>query len=336
MKRDLGIIVPAYNEEMNLEALYQAIQTVFDGEDIDWKIIIVDDHSTDSTPHVIARLAAKDKRVCGVRLARNTGTHNAILCGMKFTCTDMVAMMAADLQDPPEVLLEMVKKMRDGYHVVWAVRSKREGISFFNKLFSRLFYAIMRRILKRNDIPVDGADFFLIDQVVAQMLRGIREANVNVFALIQWAGFRQTTLPYVKKQRRSGISGWGFSRKFKLFVDSIVGFSFFPIRAISAAGLLTAFIGFGYALFVLIYYFWQDVTVQGWSSLIITILIMGGLNLAAMGVLGEYIWRALDEIRGRPIHTIEVAFGLDRTVDGNLDIPHQTPIVSNANMTDQV
>jgi dolichol-phosphate mannosyltransferase len=194
----------------------------------------------------------------------------------------------------------------------------------------------MMRVLKREDIPTTGTDFFLIDQVVAQMLREIRESNVNVFALILWAGFRQTTLPYVKKRRRSGVSGWSFSQKFKLLVDSIVGFSFFPIRVISVAGLLTAFMGFGYALLVIVNHFWQDEPVQGWSSLIVTVLIMGGLNLAAMGVLGEYIWRALDEIRGRPIHTIEAVFGLDSTVDGSLDIPRQTPIVSNANVTDQV
>lgn len=334
MKRTLSIITPAHNEEANLEALYQAVKSSFEETNIDWKLIIVDDHSTDDTPHVIARLTKEDKRVCGVRLARNIGSHNAILCGIKLADSQMISVLVADLQDPPEVLLEMIKTMGEEYHVVWAVREEREGISLSEKLFSRLFYVVMQRILKRRDIPITGADFFLIDWKVAHLMRGIRETNINIFAYIQWAGFNQTTIPYTKKSRLRGISSWSFARKIKLFIDSIVGFSYQPIRFMSVIGLLTALIGFCYAIVVAINHFWQDVPVQGWSSLMVAILIMGGLNLAAMGVLGEYIWRALDEIRGRPIHTIEAYFGVDHNVVGNLDASHNPTCVSKENMTD--
>jgi dolichol-phosphate mannosyltransferase len=305
----LSLIVPAFNEEANLEHLYNAVADTLDSSrQCAWEIVFIDDNSRDRTPAVIAELAAKDRRVRGVRLSRNTGAHNAILCGMHHARGDKAAILAADLQDRPEVLLTMIDRIDSGYHVVWAVREQREGIRFMDSLFSRLFHATMQRILKRSDIPAAGADFFMIDKQVVDLLRRLTEVNVNVFALIQWAGFRQTTINYAKQARQRGKSGWSLSKKIKLFIDSIVGFSYFPIRLFSVVGSTIAIVGFIYALIVVVNFFLGR-PAEGWSSTMVAVLVIGGANLVGMGVLGEYIWRALDEIRGRPAFIVESTFG---------------------------
>jgi dolichol-phosphate mannosyltransferase len=220
----------------------------------------------------------------------------------------MAAMMAADLQDHPDVLHKMIEQIDNGYHVVWAVREAREGIKAVDSWLSHVFHATMQRILNQKDIPATGADFFVIRRNVVDVLCGFREANANVFALIQWMGFRQATVNYVKRARERGRSGWSLSKRIKLFIDSIVGFSYFPIRLVSLAGLITGLAGFVYAIVVLLNYIYGAPAV-GWSSMMVAVLVIGGLNLTGMGLLGEYIWRALDEIRGRPSFIIEATFG---------------------------
>jgi dolichol-phosphate mannosyltransferase len=318
----LSIIVPAYNEENNIGPLYEAVCGAL-GE-IEWEMVIVDDHSSDGTPTVLAKFAESDRRVRALRLSRNCGAHNAILCGVQYSRGDIAATIAADLQDPPQILVSMVEEIRRGNNVVWAVREDREGIGLLDSLFSRIFHRVMRRILNRSSIPPMGADLFVIDRQVIKFLCNIRETNANVFALVQWAGFRQTTVKYVKKARERGTSRWSFSKKIKLFIDSIVGFSYLPIRLFSLLGVLIGTVGFIYAILVVINYFIGQ-PVEGWSSLTVLVLVMGGLNLFGMGVLGEYIWRALDESRGRPVYLVEKTFEQSRQDAPVTDAPTEEP-----------
>jgi polyisoprenyl-phosphate glycosyltransferase len=275
---------------------------------------------------MIGELARNDRRVRGVRLSRNMGSHIAMRCGIKLARGDLIGFIAADLQDQPDIIVEMVAELRRAdVNVVWATRERREGTTLADRLFSWSFHAMMSRIMDRKDMPPMGADVVLFDRRVADALHGLRESNANMFALIQWAGFRQSYLSYVKRSRRHGSSGWSFRRKVKLVIDSIVGFSYAPIRAMSLLGIVTAFAAFAYGIGVIVNYF-LGAPVEGWSSLMIVVLFVGGINLMAMGVLGEYVWRALDEIRGRSLFLIEAEFGAvpaDPLADGVCELVPQ-------------
>jgi len=305
----VSLVVPAFNEADNLVPLYEAVTEAFARQDFDWEMIVVDDHSRDRTPHVIGGIAKNDHRVRGVRLSRNMGSHVAMRCGTTLARGNLIGIIAADLQDQPSIIVEMVTELRRaGANVVWAARERREGTSLGDRLFSWFFHAMMSRIMERADMPPMGADVVVFDRRVADALHGLRETNANMFALIQWAGFRQSYLSYVKQPRRHGSSGWSFRRKLKLVIDSIVGFSYAPIRAMSLVGVITALAAFVYGIGVFVNYF-LGAPVEGWSSLMTVVLFVGGINLVGMGVLGEYVWRALDEIRGRSLFLIEAEFG---------------------------
>jgi polyisoprenyl-phosphate glycosyltransferase len=305
----VSLVVPAFNEADNLVPLYEAVTEAFARQDFDWEMILVDDHSSDLTPQVIGGIAKNDHRVRGVRLSRNMGSHIAIRCGIRLAHGNLIGLIAADLQDQPNIIVEMVTELRRaGANVVWAARERREGTSLADRLFSWFFHGMMSRIMERTDMPLMGADVVVFDRRVADALQGLRETNANVFALIQWTGFRQSYLNYVKLPRQHGSSGWSFRRKLKLVIDSVVGFSYAPIRAMSLLGIITAVAAFVYGIGVFVNYF-LGAPLEGWSSLMIVVLFVGGINLVAMGVLGEYVWRALDEIRGRSLFLIEAEFG---------------------------
>jgi polyisoprenyl-phosphate glycosyltransferase len=305
----VSLVVPAFNEADNLVPLYEAVTEAFARQDFDWEMILVDDHSSDLTPQVIGGIAKNDHRVRGVRLSRNMGSHIAIRCGIRLAHGNLIGLIAADLQDQPNIIVEMVTELRQaGANVVWAARERREGTSLGDRLFSWFFHGMMSRIMERTDMPLMGADVVVFDRRVADALQGLRETNANVFALIQWTGFRQSYLNYVKLPRQHGSSGWSFRRKLKLVIDSVVGFSYAPIRAMSLLGIITAVAAFVYGIGVFVNYF-LGAPLEGWSSLMIVVLFVGGINLVAMGVLGEYVWRALDEIRGRSLFLLEAEFG---------------------------
>lgn len=309
MRMLVSLVVPAFNEAENLTPLYEAVTRAFAPHGFDWEMIVVDDHSKDRTPDVIAGIARSDCRVRGVRLSRNMGSHIAMRCGIRFARGNLIGVLAADLQDEPGIVVDMVAELRrTGANVVWAARQRREGASVANRLFSWVFHSMMSKIMGGREMPSMGADVVLFDRRVADALQGLRETHANMFALIQWAGFRQTYLNYIKVPRRHGSSGWTFRRKLKLMIDSIVGFSYAPIRIMSLVGIVTAAAAFVYGISVFINYF-LGTPVEGWSSLMTVVLFVGGINLVGMGVLGEYVWRALDEIRGRSLFLVEAEFG---------------------------
>ncbi|HYS24518.1 MAG TPA: glycosyltransferase family 2 protein [Vicinamibacterales bacterium] len=301
----LSLLTPAFNEAANLPALYERLVETMRAIGGEWEWVVVDDHSRDETFTVIEALALRDARVRGFRLARNSGSHVAIMCGLHQADGDAAVMIAADLQDPPETLATMVGRWRQGAQVVWATRRSQSGDRSHQR-FAALYYWIMRHLVGMKEMPARGADFFLIDRVVLEAFRRFPERNVSVLALITWLGFRQEYVEYDKQPRQAGQSGWTLSRKIKLVVDSITSFSDFPIRLCTYAGL--ALIAGSLVLLA-----WSIALLPelGGGVLFLLFLIVGlaGLQLVALGVVGEYVWRGLDEARRRPPYLIEAVAG---------------------------
>ena len=309
----ISIITPAYCEAENLPVLHTHLQAVLQKHAQPWEWIVVDDHSSDHTFEVVSRLAQNHENISAIRLSKNCGSHVAVMAGLRLCSGQCAVVMAADMQDPPELIISMLAAWENGTQVVWAARRHREGETQTTLGFSRFYYWLMRNIVKIKNIPPRGADFFLIDKQVIQALNQFDENNISLLALLSWVGFRQQTIEYDKQARLHGQSGWSVSKKLKLVIDSITAFSFLPIRVMSVIGFLMALFGFLYAFVVLTNRFLNE-PAQGWSSLMVVVLVVGGLQMLMLGILGEYLWRALDESRRRPRYLIEQAIRMDPVV----------------------
>jgi glycosyltransferase involved in cell wall biosynthesis len=300
----ISIVTPAYNEAENLPILFDQIVHVMRDTNADWEWIVVDDHSADGTFAVVTAMASGHSGVKAVRFARNFGSHAAIMCGMQRAGGDCVVIMAADLQDPPETIPALLAKWQAGAQVVWAVRDRREGERSSTVIFARFYYFLMRHVVGLTEMPPSGADFFLIDRCVVAAVLQFNEQNTSLMALITWMGFSQASIAYDKQARLHGLSGWNLEKKLKLVVDSVASFTYFPIRLMSYLGFLVALLGFLYAGFIIANALAGN-PAEGWSSIMVVVLIVGGVQMLMMGVLGEYLWRALDESRRRPRYLIE-------------------------------
>jgi dolichol-phosphate mannosyltransferase len=300
----LSIVTPAYNEARNLPILYEQIQQALAALPISWEWIVVDDHSTDDTFAFIRRIADQDQRVGGIRFSRNFGSHAAIACGLRQARGGCVIVMAADLQDPPETIPQLLDHWQRGSQVVWAVRAARAGETAGTRGFARLYYGLMRRTTALKNLPPTGADFFLLDRVPVEAINAIDERNSSLLLLLTWMGFRQSFIFYTKQPRLHGQSGWSFRKKLKLVVDSLTAFTYMPIRLMTYVGCITALLGFVYAAVVILNAL-VGTPVQGYPSLMVAIITFSGIQMLMLGVLGEYLWRALDESRRRPRYLIE-------------------------------
>jgi dolichol-phosphate mannosyltransferase len=274
------------------------------------EFIFIDDHSTDETPKLLKQIATEHSFVKFIRLSRNSGSHVAIIAGMSHANGDAAVFLAADLQDPPEMIAQMFEKWQEGFDVVWAVRTERPGISKISLFLSNSFYYLLNRMTNMK-FPSMGADFALIDRRVMKGLVSSAGSKPSLVALIVWLGFKQVELPYVKEERQFGTSKWTLSKKLNAFADAFVGFSYLPMRFMSLLGFAAAFCGFLYAVFVMIMRFIVGDPIEGWASLMVVILIIGGLQMLMLGVLGEYLWRNLEESRKRPLFLIEDHKGID-------------------------
>jgi glycosyltransferase involved in cell wall biosynthesis len=301
----LSVITPAFNEADNLVRLHERIAAVdWRALDLDFELLIVDDHSTDATPAVIDALIVRDPRVKTIRFSRNFGSHAALTAGLEHATGAAAVVLAADLQDPPETIPALVAEWKKGAATVWAVRGERVGESLQTRLSARIFYSLIGRMTKMK-MPPQGVDFFLLDRTVIEALKLAPERNTSLIAQIQWLGFNQASLSYTKQARAAGRSKWTLAKRIKLSLDWVVGFSYFPIRFMSAVGMLFAFLGFLYALLLIVRRFIFIIPVEGWTSLISVVLITSGVQLMMLGVLGEYLWRSFDASRQRPRYIIE-------------------------------
>jgi dolichol-phosphate mannosyltransferase len=299
----ISIVTPAFNEAQNLKDLHARLVDTMTKLAVTWEWIVIDDHSRDDTFAVIQRLSASDPRVRGVRLARNSGSHVAIACGLNLAGGDAVVMMASDLQDPPETIGAMLERWSRGAHVVWAVRRSRPG-SRPHAGFAAIYYWVVRSIVGLRDMPARGADFFLADRRVVDAFRAFPERTTSLFNHLTWMGFRQEYVEYDKQPRAAGASGWTVARKIRLLVDSVTAFSNAPLRWCAYVGsglfiLALALVVPGIALLPQL----------GGGILIILAVLVGlsGMQMLALAVVGEYVWSALAEARRRPQYVIEAS-----------------------------
>ena len=299
----LSIIIPVYFNEMNLEDLYQDLFEKVLSKINFYEIVFVDDGSEDDSVDKIRKLKRKDKNITLVRLSRNFGSHAAILAGLSVCTGDCAMMKAADLQEPSELILEMYQKWENGKKVVLAIRKDRKE-NFIQKGFSNIYYWIMKRIAL-PDMPKGGFDCFLIDRKVIEVLSAMDEKNSTLMGQILWVGFDRDVIYYSRLKREKGRSRWTLSKKIKLFVDSILAFSYFPIRFISVVGILVFAISIIWLLYILGVKLFVGIDAEGWTSLMITNLFFYGLVLLTLGIIGEYLWRTFDATRTRPTYIIE-------------------------------
>jgi len=301
----LSVITPAFNECKNLPLLYEKMVPSLDSMNKDWEWVIVDDHSHDETFTVVEKLTARDARIRGVRLARNVGSHAAISCGIHHASGRCAIVLSADLQDPPGIIADLVREWEGGYHVVWAARRERHQEKGINIWLSRMFFSfVMRKVAGIQEMPATGSDYFLIDRLVMDNFLQYHEINLNITALVTWMGFRQRIIYYDKQSRTHGRSGWTIGKKIKIVIDSIAAFSYAPVRWMSLCGFVVAFSGFLYAVVVVINKVFGNPQ-PGWTALMVVFLVISGFMMIMMGILGEYLWRALEESRRRPRYLIE-------------------------------
>lgn len=299
----LSIVIPVYYNSDTLEALYKDMKRVVLSVVGDYEIVMVDDGSGDNSWEVMNTLAKKDSKIKLVKLSRNFGSHAAILAGLLACTGDCATIKAADLQEPSEILLKMYDSWNRGNKVVLAVRSDRKE-SFSQKMFANLYYWLVRKFALPS-MPQGGFDCYLIDRKVIEVLRMLDETNSAVTLQVLWAGFKRDTIYYVRQQRETGTSRWTLAKKIKLVVDSLIGFSFAPIRFMSLIGGLFAFVSFIWMLIVMVQKVIGDIQIQGWTTLMIVLLFSSGLILLTLGILGEYIWRILEASRNRPVYIVE-------------------------------
>ncbi len=306
----VSVVVPVYHNASSLVPLCGRLDSVATAvRQAKFEFLFIDDGSSDNSFCVLQELAAKDPRVKVLRLVRNFGSNAAILAGLTYASGDCVAVISADLQDPPELIPEMILKWCEGNPVVLAARNGRRE-PFLTRLFAGLFNRLFRRFVFRN-FPPQGFDFFLADRQVVDVLTRMAERNVYLMGLLLWSGFRSVTLTYVREERPFGRSQWTLSKKIKYFIDAFVGFSYLPLRLASIAGILLALLGLGYASFIVITRIFGGFPVEGWASLMVVLLIVSGTQMVMLGILGEYLWRTLDQSRRRPLFLVAESIGID-------------------------
>jgi dolichol-phosphate mannosyltransferase len=270
--------------------------------------MFVDDGSGDASYPLLQQFAREDDRVRVLRLSRNFGSNSAILAGLSNITGDCVAVISADLQDPPSKIPDMVKLWRDGSQVVLAARAKRS-----DPLVSRFFASVFNSLFKKfvfSEFPRHGFDFMLLDRQVVDVLIALREKNSYIFGQVMWVGFERSVIYYERQERKHGQSRWTTAKKVKYFIDAFSAFSYLPLRLATIAGFLMAGLGFAYALVIIILRLTREIPVTGWASTTVVVLVAAGTQLVLLGILGEYLWRVLDESRNRPPYIISDTINL--------------------------
>lgn len=299
-----SIVVPVYNEEKVVFASYQRLKAVMDGVGEEYEIIFVNDGSRDQTGPLVRELCRQDQRVKLIEFSRNFGHQLAITAGMDHAQGEAVVVIDADLQDPPEVIPEMIAKWKEGYDVVYGRRLKREGETFFKKFTAKVFYRFLRRMTD-VDIPVDTGDFRLIDRKVCDALKEVGERNRYVRGLISWLGFNQVAVYYQRHKRFAGETKYPLKKMMKFAFDAVTSFSNKPLKLASLTGVVLSGVSFLYLLVVVYLRLFTARTVQGWASILAVNLFFNGVILVTLGVIGEYIGRIFDEAKGRPLYVVK-------------------------------
>jgi dolichol-phosphate mannosyltransferase len=306
-----SVVIPVYNEEEVLDACFRRVKDVMEQTGKEYEIIFVNDGSYDSTLQKLEHLSLLDRHVKWIDFSRNFGHQIAITAGMDAASGEAVIVMDADLQDPPELILEMISKWKEGYDVVYAKRQKRQGETWYKKVTAVLFYRLLQK-LTDLEIPLDTGDFRLIDRKVCDVLKTLKEKNRFVRGIVTWVGFRQTAVEYVRDPRYAGETKYPLKKMLKLSIDAITSFSYKPLMIASYVGFAMSSISFLYLLYVLYLRLFGHDTVAGWASTVSIMLFFNGITLMMLGVMGQYIGRIYDESRNRPLYVVRRTMGFGR------------------------
>lgn len=300
----ISIVAPIYNEEQLIHEFHRRVSTVMGRLDETWELVLVDDGSRDQTPEILDDMQADDPdHVVVVHFARNFGHQLAITAGMDYACGEAVITIDSDLQDPPEVIPDLITRWQEGYEVVYAVRSAREGESWFKLFTADLFYRLIQRLTSVT-IPMEAGDFRLLDRSALAYLRSMREHHRFVRAMTSWVGFRQTGVPYRRQARAAGQTKYTLRKMVRLAIDAITGFSMLPLKLALWSGSIATGLGLLLALVLLIIRLGGSAPLAGQGLTISLLLFVGGVQLVMVGVLGEYVGRIYNEVRDRPLYTV--------------------------------
>ena len=306
MKITYSIIAPIYNELENIPELYRRVSEIMDSTGEPWELILVDDGSTDGSTQAIRDLAKNDECVRPVIFARNFGHQIAITAGWDYARGDAVVIIDAELQDPPELILEMAKKWKEGYEVVYAVRTEREGESWFKVWTASVFYRLIYRITDVK-IPLDTGDFRLMDRKVVDVLKHMRERHRFPRGMSAWVGFKQIGVEYKRAARKAGETKYPFRKMFRLALNAITSFSYFPLQVATFFGFASAGIAIIAIPVVVALRLAGSHFFEGQTTTLISVLFLGGVQLISLGILGEYVGRLYDEAKGRPLYIVRDA-----------------------------
>jgi len=305
-----SIVAPCYNEEQSLPELYRRINEVMDQTDEIWELVLINDGSADRTAELMSELNAADSRVHYLDFARNFGHQIAVTAGMDYAQGDAVVLIDADLQDPPELILEMIEKWKAGYQVIYAVRSERKGESWFKLFTAKAFYRLIFRITD-VEIPLDTGDFRLMDRKVVEAMKQMKEKHRFIRGMTSWVGFKQTGVEYVRQERFAGETKYPIRKMLNFAMNAITGFSYLPLQLATYLGFIIAGLSALGVIAVVIARLSGSQAFFGQATTLIMVLFLGGVQLISLGIIGEYLGRIYDEVKGRPMYIVNEAVGFD-------------------------
>ncbi|MEE8357766.1 MAG: glycosyltransferase family 2 protein [Anaerolineales bacterium] len=311
IKPTFTILAPIYNEVENIPLLYAKVSEVMEQTGESWEFVMVDDGSSDGSTEKILDLQSKDEKVKSVIFSRNFGHQIAVTAGLDTSKGEAVIIIDADLQDPPEVILDLIQKWKEGYEVVYAVRSKREGESWFKLFTASAFYRVIQRITDVN-IPSNTGDFRLLDQKVVQVMNGMREKHRFLRGMSVWVGFKQTGVEYEREERFAGETKYPLKKMIRFASDAITGFSYFPLQLAMYLGFIAAGISIVAIPVVIVLRVTGSQAFFGQATTLIAVLFLGGVQLISLGLLGEYVGRLYDEAKDRPLYIVREDLEVER------------------------
>lgn len=303
-----SIVIPVYNEAEVLSALYDRLTPVMEGLGEPYEVIFVNDGSQDQSPLLLRDFQARDERVKFLSLSRNFGHQIAITAGLDFSSGQAAIVMDGDLQDPPEVIPRLIEQWRDGYDIVFTVRAKRQGEGLFKRATAAIFYRLFRR-MTATQIPLDAGDFRLMSRRAVEALQSIRERTRFIRGLASWIGFRQTSVSFVRDVRQAGKTKYPLKKMVRFALNGLLSFSLVPLQLASYFGFLISSIGFFYIVYAIGLKLFTDRVVLGWTSVMVAVLFLGGVQLVSLGIIGEYIGRIYEEVKQRPLYVVDEAKG---------------------------
>jgi len=307
---DLSLILPFHNEATGLRQLFQRLYPVLSGLGLTYEILCIDDGSTDRTFDLLQHERQFDNRIRIIRMARNFGKESALTCGLHLARGRAAITMDSDLQHPPEVIPQLIKKWREGVEMVYALRNNRDTDGQLRQLFSRVFYMVFRSIAD-IDIPEGAGDFCLLDRKVVDAVNTLPERNRFMKGLVTWVGFKHDTVPFDVAPRMEGVTHWNFFRLLRFAFDGISGFSTLPLRIWTWGGAIVSFMALAYGIYLTLRTLMFGVDVPGYASVMVGILLLGGLQLLSLGIIGEYLARVFTEVKARPIYFIAERVGFE-------------------------